>query len=141
MAGAGFEPAKAEPTDLQSVPFDRSGTPPRGAESSVGAPDASHGDGRSGHVAQTLCLRQRLELLERVVLDLTDPLARHVERAADLLQRVGTLTGETESHLDHLALALRQGRQRTAQVLAAQAIGGQLERRLRSLVLDEVAKL
>jgi hypothetical protein len=29
VAGAGFEPAKAEPTDLQSVPFDRSGTPPR----------------------------------------------------------------------------------------------------------------
>ena len=28
MAGAGFEPAKAEPTRLQRVPFDRSGTPP-----------------------------------------------------------------------------------------------------------------
>jgi hypothetical protein len=25
----GFEPSKAEPTDLQSVPFDRSGTSPR----------------------------------------------------------------------------------------------------------------
>ncbi len=24
----GFEPSKAEPTDLQSVPFDRSGIPP-----------------------------------------------------------------------------------------------------------------
>lgn len=30
MAGAGFEPAKAEPRDLQSRPFDRSGIPPRG---------------------------------------------------------------------------------------------------------------
>ncbi len=28
MGGAGFEPAKAEPTDLQSVPFDRFGIPP-----------------------------------------------------------------------------------------------------------------
>ena len=28
MGGAGFEPAKAEPTDLQSVPFDRFGNPP-----------------------------------------------------------------------------------------------------------------
>ena len=28
MAGAGFEPAKAVPTRLQRVPFDRSGTPP-----------------------------------------------------------------------------------------------------------------
>jgi len=25
----GFEPSKAEPTDLQSVPFDRSGTSPQ----------------------------------------------------------------------------------------------------------------
>ncbi len=29
VARAGFEPAKAEPTDLQSVPFDRSGTSPQ----------------------------------------------------------------------------------------------------------------
>ena len=28
VGGAGFEPAKAEPTDLQSVPFDRFGNPP-----------------------------------------------------------------------------------------------------------------
>ena len=29
MGGAGFEPAKSETTDLQSVPFDRFGTLPR----------------------------------------------------------------------------------------------------------------
>ncbi len=28
MGSAGFEPAKAEPTDLQSAPFDRSGNSP-----------------------------------------------------------------------------------------------------------------
>ena len=28
MGGAGFEPAKATPSDLQSDPFDRSGNPP-----------------------------------------------------------------------------------------------------------------
>ncbi len=28
VEGGGFEPPKAWPTDLQSVPFDRSGTPP-----------------------------------------------------------------------------------------------------------------
>jgi hypothetical protein len=28
MEGGGFEPPKAEPADLQSAPFDRSGTPP-----------------------------------------------------------------------------------------------------------------
>ncbi len=29
MVGGGFEPPKASPTDLQSVPFDHSGTPPK----------------------------------------------------------------------------------------------------------------
>src|SRR2546430_12493444 len=33
MGGAGFEPAKAEPPDLQSGPFDRSGIPPDRSES------------------------------------------------------------------------------------------------------------
>ncbi len=28
VEGGGFEPPKAEPTDLQSAPFGRSGTPP-----------------------------------------------------------------------------------------------------------------
>src|SRR4051812_44028804 len=36
MVGAGFEPAKAEPTGLQPVPFDRSGTPPGTGEFSAG---------------------------------------------------------------------------------------------------------
>ncbi len=31
MGGAGFEPAKALPSDLQSDPFDRSGNPPLAA--------------------------------------------------------------------------------------------------------------
>ncbi len=29
VEGEGFEPSKAEPSDLQSDPFGRSGTPPR----------------------------------------------------------------------------------------------------------------
>ena len=29
VEGEGFEPSKAEPSDLQSDPFDHSGTPPR----------------------------------------------------------------------------------------------------------------
>ncbi|SEH89057.1 hypothetical protein BAZSYMA_ACONTIG36109_0 [Bathymodiolus azoricus thioautotrophic gill symbiont] len=31
VEGEGFEPSKAEPTDLQSVPFGHSGTPPQKA--------------------------------------------------------------------------------------------------------------
>ena len=37
MGGAGFEPAKAEPTDLQSVPFDRFGNPPESRPKPYGA--------------------------------------------------------------------------------------------------------
>ena len=29
VEGGGFEPPKAEPADLQSAPFDHSGTPPK----------------------------------------------------------------------------------------------------------------
>src|SRR5689334_17590429 len=45
-------------------------------------------------VAQLLGLSQRLQLLQRLVLDLADPLARHVERAADLVQRARVLAAE-----------------------------------------------
>jgi len=47
-----------------------------------------------GRVAQPLRLGQRLELLERVVLDLADPLARHVEGLSDLLERPRALAGQ-----------------------------------------------
>ena len=33
VVGEGFEPSKAMPTDLQSVPFGHSGTPPQGNHS------------------------------------------------------------------------------------------------------------
>ena len=36
VEGGGFEPPKAEPSDLQSDPFDRSGTPPKKRRYSVG---------------------------------------------------------------------------------------------------------
>ena len=44
VEGVGFEPTKAEPADLQSAPFDRSGTPPTGAHILVTAirPSSPH---------------------------------------------------------------------------------------------------
>ena len=92
-------------------------------------------------VPQLLRLGQRLELLERVVLDLADALARDVEGAADLLERARAASGEAEAHLDHLALALGQSVERAADVLLAQVLGGDVERGLgaaeRSLGLVE----
>src|SRR5690242_7233717 len=72
----------------------------------------------SDAVSESLRLGQRLELLERVVLDLPDPLAGDAERAPDLLERRRLLAREPEAELDHLALALRQRRERQLDVLA-----------------------
>src|SRR4051794_4454984 len=54
-------------------------------------------------VAQALRFRQRLELLQRVVLDLADAFAGDVECAADLFEGAGPASGEAEAHLDDLA--------------------------------------
>src|SRR6185437_10984531 len=96
---------------------------------------------RSEGVADALRVGQRLELVERVLLDLADPLARHVERLADLPERVWAGAREPEAHLDHLALPRRQRPHHPAYVLAPQVLRGDLERRLGGLVLDEVAQL
>src|SRR5262245_48872352 len=57
-------------------------------------------------VFEALGLGQRLEPLQRVVLDLTDPLARDAEGAADLFQRARLRAREPEAKLDHLPLAI-----------------------------------
>src|SRR5579862_9072935 len=57
-------------------------------------------------VAQPLSLGQRLELLQRVVLDLADPFARDAEGLADLLERARLHAVEPEAQLDHAPLAL-----------------------------------
>src|SRR3954452_7245720 len=93
------------------------------------APCAAPSPRYDSDVAEPLRLGQRLELLERVVLDLADPLARHVERAADLLERVRAGAREPEAHLDRLALPRRERVQRAADVLLAQVRGGDVERR------------
>ncbi len=41
VEGGGFEPPKASPTDLQSVPFGRSGTPPIYLELAMGLEPAT----------------------------------------------------------------------------------------------------
>src|SRR3954452_6447506 len=97
--------------------------------------------GCSNAVFEALRLGQRLELLERVVLDLADPLARDAEGAADLLQRARLRAREAEAELDHLAVALRQRGQRVVDVLPPQLDLRRVERRLGLLVLDEVAEL
>src|SRR5215208_2232971 len=57
-------------------------------------------------VAELLRLRERLQLLQRLVLDLADALACHVERAAHLVERAGMLAAEPVAQLEHPALAV-----------------------------------
>ena len=47
MVDAGFEPAKAMPSDLQSDPFDRSGNPPESTERRNRTLTSRFGDGSS----------------------------------------------------------------------------------------------
>ena len=49
----------------------------------------------------TVACGEPLELLECVVLDLADPLARDAQHAPDLLQRVRTRAGQAEAQLEH----------------------------------------
>src|SRR6476660_3909800 len=85
-------------------------------------------------VSEALRLRQRLELLERVVLDLADALARDAEGLADLLERARLRTVEAVAKLDDPPLALGKSRQRDLDVLAPKREGGSVEGRLRGLV-------
>src|SRR3954453_16943978 len=92
-------------------------------------------------VAELLGLRERLQLLERLVLDLADALARHVERAADLVQRARVLAAEAVAQLEHAPLAVGEVLQRLAQRLLGEDLRRPLVRGLGPLVGDELAEL
>jgi hypothetical protein len=92
-------------------------------------------------VAELLSFGQRLQLLERLVLDLTDSLARDVERATDLVERPRVLSAEPVAQLEHSTLAVGQVLERLAQRLLGEDLGGALVRRLGALVGDELAEL
>src|SRR5258708_1773879 len=57
-----------------------------------------------GDVAELLSLCEALQLLERLILDLANALARHVERAPDLVERARVLAAEPVAQLEHAPL-------------------------------------
>src|SRR5713101_2648040 len=79
------------------------------------ASSSNHGSGmrrsldKSRDVAQLLRLREGAALLEALVLDLADPLAGYLERAADFVQRARLLAGQAVAKLEHAALAIGEG--------------------------------
>src|SRR5215210_1190546 len=92
-------------------------------------------------VAELLGLRERLQLLQRLVLDLADALARDVERAAHLVQRARVLPAEPVAQLEDAPLAVGEVLQRLAQRLLGEDLRSALVRGLGPLVGDELAEL
>ena len=92
-------------------------------------------------VAELLRLGEALQLLQRLVLDLADALARDVERPPDLVERARVLAAEAVAQLEHAALAVGEVLQRLAQRLLGEDLRGALVRRLGPLVGDELAEL
>src|ERR1700710_2383937 len=97
--------------------------------------------GRAGDGAGLLGLRRGLELLQRLVLDLADALARDVERPPDLVERARMLAAEAVAQLQHATLAVGEVLQRFLQRLFGQQVRGPVERGLGLLVGDELAEL
>src|SRR5690242_18544942 len=95
----------------------------------------------SGDVPELLSLGQALQLLQRLVLDLADALARDVERPADLVERARVLAAEAVAQLQHAALAVGEVLQRLAEGLLGEDLRRALVRGLRALVGDELAEL
>src|SRR3954467_11514291 len=96
---------------------------------------------RLGNIAELLGFRKALQLLERLVLDLADPLARDVERAAHLVERAGVLPAQPVAELEHAPLPVGEVLERLAQGLLGEDLRGPLVGRLGPLVGDELAEL
>jgi hypothetical protein len=74
VEGGGFEPPKAEPSDLQSDPFDRSGTPPKKRRYSLATrPACQLSYCRNSHYpAHYPCARRTAPAKWKVLVSLTD---------------------------------------------------------------------
>ena len=92
----------------------------------------------SADFAEASGSRRAPELLQALVLDLPDPLARDVERAADLVERPRLLPVEPVAHLEDPLLPRRERAQDLLQRVATQSLLGGLLRKRRRLVGQEV---
>src|SRR5215207_6646892 len=91
--------------------------------------------------AKLLRRGERLELLQRLVLDLADPLAGDVEGPPDLVERARMLVAESVAELEHAALAIGELLEGLLERLLGEQLGGALEGGLGALIGDELAEL
>src|SRR5262249_13369732 len=82
-----------------------------------------------------------LELADRLGLDLSHALARHLENAADLLEGVGVAIADAVAELDDLPLAVGQRPQHLLDPLLEHVLGRGLAGHVLPLILDEVAEV
>src|SRR6056297_579225 len=119
-------------------------TPLRGATTATGRPEPAPGSLIPGRSLEEVPQLPRtalvvLQLAQRLVLDLADPLARHAEVLPDLLERVLAAVHEALAHLEDLRLALVQLVERLVELLREDRLAGLVHRALDLLVGDEVA--
>src|SRR5688500_18522749 len=81
------------------------------------------------------------ELAQGFRLDLADALAGDAELVADLFEGTLAAVVEAEAELEHAALAAREGVEHFLDLLLEHLVGGDLGRRGRGVVLDEVAEV
>lgn len=84
---------------------------------------------------------QPLQLHQRLTLELADPLTRHVEGAANFINRAGLLAVQAVAQLQRAALTLGEVRRRTPQRVPRQGFHSTLVSRIGALVGDEMAEL
>src|SRR5919197_819020 len=106
-----------------------------------GATGAQSSRGVSGDVADALSVGERAELLQALVLDLPDALARDVECAADRVERPRLLAVEAVAKLEHPPLALGERAEDRPERLALERRLSELVRKRCGLVGEEVAEL
>src|SRR5689334_13914180 len=94
-----------------------------------------------GDVFQSVRVREGPQLLQRLVLDLPDALARDVERAPHLVERPRVLAVEPVPELEDAALAVRQRREDLPQRLLPHRDLGRLVGQRHVLVREEVPEL
>src|SRR5205814_6233120 len=92
-------------------------------------------------VLERLRLRKRAELLQALVLDLTNPLARDVERPPHLVERPRMLAVEPVAQFEDAALARGEAAEHALQRRFPQLHLGDLVRKRLVLVGEEVAEL
>ena len=91
-------------------------------------------------VSELLRLSQRLKLLERLILDLPDPLTGDVERPTNLIEGARMLAAKPVAQLKHATLAVAEVLKRLAQGLLGEDLRCALVRGLGALIGDELTE-